>query len=245
MFEKIKKEDILFLDIETVAAQYSYENLSQIEQEFWTKKINWLVEKENKTPEELYEKAAIWAEFGKIVCISVGFITNENKEKELRIKSFYGNNEKEILENFAQLLNQHFYKEKHYLCAHNGKEFDFPYIARRMLLNKVPLPKLLQLAGKKPWEVKHLDTLEIWKFGDYKHYTSLNLLSHIFEIPSPKDDIDGSMVNEVYWIEKDLPKIAEYCQKDVITVCKLFFKMTGNYQYDDLKTKITPPFVSS
>ena len=203
MLSKIKIENILFLDVETVACVQDFNDLDDRFKDLWAKKIRYHIEKEKKTPEELFEKAAIWAEFGKIVCISVGYIILKNRERTFRIKSFYGHNEKNLLENFAFLLNNHFNKEKHLLCAHNGKEFDFPYIARRMLVNRVKLPRLLDISGKKPWEVKHIDTLELWKFGDYKHYTSLDLLAAIFNIPSPKTQIDGSMVSKIYWEQGD------------------------------------------
>ena len=145
----------------------------------------------------------------------------------LRLKSFYNDDEKVILTGFKELLKKHFNTDKHMLCGHNGKEFDFPYIGRRMLINGIKLPLLLDIAGKKPWEVNHLDTMELWKFGDYKHYTSLNLLTHIFNIPTPKDDIDGSEVHRVYWEEKNLKRIADYCAKDVKATVQLFLRFRG------------------
>ncbi|MDA7730466.1 3'-5' exonuclease [Salibacteraceae bacterium] len=170
-----------------------------------------------ESPEELYDRAGIYAEFGKIVCISVGYI----REGEIRLKSFFSDNELELLHEFTEMLNQYYSSPYQLLCAHNGKEFDFPYIARRLLINGIPLPGILNIAGKKPWEVQHLDTLELWKFGDYKNYTSLNLLTAIFDIPTPKDDIDGSMVGAVYYKEKNLSRIKEYCEKDVVALTQL------------------------
>lgn len=245
MLDKIKIENILFLDIETVAQTQNFNDLNERAKELWAKKMHWRIEKDEKNAEELYEKAAIWAEFGKIVCISVGYIIVKNGERVLRIKSFYGHNEKQLLENFAFLLNTHFNKDKHLLCAHNGKEFDFPYIARRMLINEIKLPRSLNLAGKKPWEVHHIDTLELWKFGDYKHYTSLDLLTAIFNIPSPKTQIDGSQVNKIYWNESDIPKIADYCQKDVIALCQLLLKFKGEFEIEKLHIEITTPSLSN
>ena len=163
------------------------------------------------------------AEFGKIICISVGFFSNEI----LRLKSFFGDDEKQLLTEFNEMMDNHYSHAKFMLCAHNGKEFDFPYIARRNLINGLRLPKLLDIAGKKPWEVNHLDTMELWKFGDRKNYTSLALLANIFNIPTPKDDIDGSDVARVYWEEKDLDRIVTYCQKDVVTVAKLLLRYKG------------------
>ncbi len=224
MLENINEEKILFFDIETVPATKSFSDLSSQMKQLWTRKIRYQSEQENLTSEELYHRAGIYAEFGKVVCISAGFFYNKNNVQKFRIKSFYGHNEKDILHDFNQLLNNYFNTEQHYLCGHNSKEFDIPYVARRSLINGLKLPKLLDLAGKKPWEVKHLDTLELWKFGDYKHYTSISLLTEIFKIPTPKDDIDGSMVAEVYWKDNDLNRIAEYCQKDVLAVAQLFRK---------------------
>jgi 3'-5' exonuclease len=223
MLEKINLEKILFLDIETVAQSPEFSALDDSFKKHWELKARF-ISKEEESPEEVYNKAGIYAEFGKIVCISVGFIRLENGHKTLRLKSFYNDDEKILLVEFFELLNNHYYKQDDLLCAHNGKEFDFPYIARRALVNGITIPNILDLAGKKPWEVNHLDTLQLWKFGDYKHYTSLNLLTTIFNIPTPKDDIDGSMVNEVYWKDKNLERIAVYCQKDVVALTQLFLR---------------------
>ncbi|HEY9082020.1 MAG TPA: ribonuclease H-like domain-containing protein [Vicingaceae bacterium] len=228
MLEKIRLEKILFLDIETVAQQPNFNSVDERLQKFWEQKAKYIAADE--TPEEAYSRAGIYAEFGKIVCISVGFITYEGSEKKLRLKSFYGDDEKLLLEEFFDLLNNYFNQADHLLCAHNGKEFDFPYIARRALVNGLNIPFILDLAGKKPWEVAHLDTLQLWKFGDYKNYTSLGLLTAIFNIPTPKDDIDGSMVNQVYWEEKDVERIKIYCEKDVVALTQLFLR----YRNEDL-----------
>ena len=223
MFYKLNLKDILFLDIETVPQYPKFDMLSEKEKQLWTKKASRLIS-ETETAEEIYNRAGIYAEFGKIVCISTGFISETNGEKEFRLKSFFGDNEKELLNSFAEILNTHYNKDKYYLCAHNGKEFDYPYIARRMLINGIKLPKILNISGLKPWEIKHLDTMEMWKFGDYKSYTSLDLLTTIFNIPTPKDDIDGSMVHKVYYQEKDLPRIVTYCEKDVLAIAQLLLK---------------------
>ncbi len=238
MLDNIQESKILFFDIETVPAVERFADLSEQMQNLWAKKIKYQIEQEKLTAEELYSRAGIYAEFGKIVCISVGFFYNKSNVQKLRLKSFYGHDEKAILTEFNQLLNKHFNTDQHYLCGHNSKEFDTPYIARRSLINGLKLPKLLDLAGKKPWEIKHLDTLDLWKFGDYKHYTSISLLAEIFNIPTPKDDIDGSMVAEVYWKEKDLDRIAEYCQKDVLTVAQLFRKYKLKSLIDDNDVEI-------
>ncbi len=215
----IKEEDILFLDIETVSQYPDFDELSDNMKALWERKSKY-IKKEDQTSAEIYGKAAIYAEFGKIVCISAGFVS----KGILRVKSFFGNDEKIILSEFKELLQKSFSIHDKYLCAHNGKEFDFPYIARRMLVNSINLPVALDIAGKKPWEIKHLDTLELWRFGDYKNYTSLSLLTEIFGIPTPKDDIDGSMVGEVYWKEKNTERIAKYCEKDVVAIVQLYRK---------------------
>ncbi len=224
MLKNLDLNNVLFLDIETVPAYPDFENLPEIMKKLWEKKAEQLRRNDpDQTADTLYSRAGIYAEFGKIVCISCGFANG----KEFRLKSFYGDDEKIFLNEFKQLLNTHFNEKFHLLCAHNGKEFDFPYIARRMLVNMIELPDIINLAGKKPWEVRHIDTMELWKFGDYKHYTSLELLAAIFNIPTPKDDIDGSMVGHVYWQEQDLERIVKYCQKDVITIAHLLRKYLG------------------
>ena len=227
MLGQIKIKNVLFLDIETVPIKENFEDLSATFQKLWEEKTVWQ-RKDDISPSDFYKlKAGIMAEFAKIICISVGYLFTEKSENHFRIKSFYGDDEKQIITDFNTLLNSQFNKKQHQLCAHNGKEFDFPFIARRTLINELKLPKLLDIAGKKPWEINHLDTMELWKFGDYKHYTSIKLLAALFEIPTPKDDIDGSQVAKVYWEEKDLERIKIYCQKDTLTVAQLLLKYKG------------------
>lgn len=211
---------MLFLDVETVPVVYKYKSLDPAMRSLWDSRFRYL---QNDTPEALYKKAGIYAEFAKVVCVSVGFFN----DKTFRMRSFYGDDEKRILQDFAALLNKHFNRKEHMLCAHNGKEFDFPFLCRRMLINGVKLPKTLNIAGKKPWEVNHLDTMELWKFGDYKSYTSLNLLAAVFNVRTPKDDMDGSDVARVYWEEKNIERIVTYCQKDVLTVAQLVLRFMG------------------
>ena len=227
MLADIKIKNILFLDIETVPCSPTFEDLDITFQTLWAEKTTWQ-RKEEYSPSEFYKlKAGVMAEFAKIICISVGYLFIDKGENHFRIKSFYGDDEKQIISDFNDLLNDQFNKKQHQLCAHNGKEFDFPFIARRTLINGLKLPKLLDIAGKKPWEINHLDTMELWKFGDYKHYTSIKLLAALFDIPTPKDDIDGSQVAGVYWKEKDLERIKIYCQKDTLTVAQLLLKYKG------------------
>lgn len=228
MLEHIKLHNILFLDVETVPVAPTFSELPENFQELWAEKTKWQ-RKDEYSPEKFYGlKAGVMAEFAKAVCISVGYIFEQNGENHFRLKSFYGDDEKELLGNFADLLTEKFNTTSHYLCAHNGKEFDYPFLCRRMLVNGVKLPKILHLSGKKPWEVHHLDTMELWKFGDYKHFTSIKLLAALFDIPTPKDDIDGSQVSRVYWQEKDLERIKAYCQKDTLTVAQLLLRYMGS-----------------
>ncbi len=223
MYEDVRLEDILFLDIETVPQTPNFKDLAIEFQEFWEKKSRFF-RKDDETAEDAYERAGIYAEFGKIICISVGFIYLKEQIKYFRIKSFFGHDERLLLIDFKNLLEEYTQKKKIFLCAHNGKEFDFPYLARRILINNIKLPKILNVAGKKPWEVSFLDTMEMWKFGDYKNFTSLNLLTHLFNIPTPKDDIDGSMVAKVYYEEKNIERIVKYCEKDVVAIAQLYLK---------------------
>lgn len=219
-------QHILFLDIETVPQKELWDNLSKEEQELFDKKTQYQRSDETNA-EEFYERAGIWAEFGKIICISVGFFSDIEGVMQFRVKSFFGDDEVKLLLDFKTLLENHFSKTEHLLCAHNGKEFDFPFLARRMIINKIELPKKLNLFGKKPWEVPHLDTLELWKFGDYKHYTSLKLLTYVLGIPSPKVDIEGSEVAQVYYKEKDLKRIVKYCERDTIAVAQIILKLNN------------------
>jgi predicted PolB exonuclease-like 3'-5' exonuclease len=236
MLNKLDLREVLFLDIETVPQAENFHDLDEIEQELWTDKARFLIAQQELTVEQSYEHASKFAEFGKIICISVGYFTSDSNQRSFRITSFYGHNETKILSDFAALLASYTRHPFRMLCAHNGKEFDFPYICRRMLVNNIALPELLDIAGKKPWEVQHLDTLELWKFGDRKHYTSLKLLAHIFGIPTPKDDIDGSMVRAVYYEQRDLERIMTYCQKDVITIAQLLLRYRGDslLEQDDI-----------
>ena len=220
MIHKIPLDKILFLDIETVPLASDWQELSETDQILWDKKTRFQ-RKEEITGEEFYSRAGIMAEFGKIICISVGMT---EKNETLKIKSFYGDDEKQLLIEFGEIFNSPRLHDV-ILCAHNGKEFDFPWIARRFLINGMMPPLPFQLFGKKPWEIPHIDTMELWKFGDYKSFVSLELLAHVFGIPTPKDDIDGSMVAEVYYKDKDLFRIVLYCEKDVLTLANVFRRM--------------------
>lgn len=223
MIEKINLNNILFLDIETVPEEENFNSLDAEMQSLWDLKTQYQ-RKDDFTAEEFYDRAGIWAEFGKIICISVGYFTIKGDIRNFRVTSFFGE-EKKILKDFNNLLSNHFNQPFHLLCGHNAKEFDIPFLARRMIINQIAIPDKLNLFGKKPWEIPHLDTLELWKFGDYKHFTSLKLLTKILGIPSPKGDIDGSQVANVYYVEKDIDRIVTYCEKDTIAVAQIFLRL--------------------
>ena len=223
MIEKINLNNILFLDIETVPETEDFNSLDSELQELWQQKTQYQ-RKDDFSAEEFYDRAGIWAEFGKIVCISVGYFANKSDIRNFRVTSFFGE-EATILKDFNNLLNNHFNQAQHLLCGHNIKEFDIPFLARRMIINNITIPNKLNLFGKKPWEIPHLDTLELWKFGDYKHYTSLKLMCKVLGIPSPKGDIDGSQVGQVYYVDKDIDRIITYCEKDTIAVAQIFLRL--------------------
>jgi uncharacterized protein YprB with RNaseH-like and TPR domain len=231
--------NILFLDIETVPQFPDYFSLPQDWKQLWdTKSVSLIKYHEGQTNETLYPRAGIYAEFGKIICISCGILQGSGGQRKIIIKSFAGDDEKIVLQQFIDMLNKWIAGEPQFLCAHNGKEFDFPYLCRRMIINNLPVPATLNISGKKPWEVNHLDTMELWKFGDFKSFTSLNLLAHTLGITTPKDDMDGSMVWEVYWKEKNLQRIITYCQKDVVTVTQIFLRMNGESLIEEANIEI-------
>ncbi|MGF7138977.1 3'-5' exonuclease [Roseimarinus sediminis] len=228
MLNHINIESILFLDIETVPLFPSFDDQPEKLQKLWDKKSLHFRD-ESQDASDVYQRAGIYAEFGKIICISVGTLYQKQGEPRFRVKSYAGSDEKKLLYDFVNMLDNFSKHGGVKLCAHNGQEFDYPYIARRCLINGVAIPKILDIAGAKPWEVKDilLDTLQLWKFGDYKHFTSLDLLCAIFEIPTPKDDIDGSQVADVFYKENDLDRIIRYCEKDVFALAQLFLRYQG------------------
>ena len=221
MIQNLPIENILFLDIETVPQIDNWNNVDSTTQYLWDKKTKSQRKDEIEASEFYVQRAGIMAEFGMIICISIGMI--DNNTGKLKIKTYSGE-EKDLLLSFCDLFNSSRLNNV-ILCAHNGKEFDFPYIARRLLINGIQPPIPFQMFGKKPWEIPHIDTMELWKFGDWKSYVSLELLAHIFGIPSPKDDIDGSMVADIYYKDGDIDRIIHYCEKDVLTLANVFRRM--------------------
>lgn len=226
---------ILFLDVETVSQSSCFEEIPERGRQLWKQKIGFLARRDERQWEEedyrnsYSDKAAIYAEFGKIIVISLGVITISGDGPTLRIKSFYGDDEKELLESFCAMMNKNFFDPNvHILCGHNIREFDIPYLCRRFAVNGISQPALFSITGKKPWEIKYIcDTLELWKFGDHKNYTSLDLLAFTLGIPSPKEELDGSGVGHCYWNEKDIVKIKQYCERDVLTVAQVYLKLNN------------------
>ena len=233
MLKNINYSKILFFDIETVPQTFDYSELDERGQGLWDRKTRFIQERENLNAEEVYEKAGIYAEFGKVVCISLGFVLQKEGETQIRIKSIANEDEIVLLQDFLDLLNSYYNSPDFLFCAHNGKEFDIPFLCRRILINNLKIPYMLNISGKKPWEIKHLDTMELWKFGDFKNYTSLDLLTYVFKIPTPKDDMDGSQVAKVFYQDKDLDRIIQYCEKDVVATIQLFRKYQGDPLIDE------------
>jgi uncharacterized protein YprB with RNaseH-like and TPR domain len=228
MISDIRLENVLFLDIETVPIVRDYNMLNEHMQELWEKKMAIHVKNEEGLPEELWERGGLYAEFGRIICISAGIFSSLEEPRRFRIKSFAGENENSILKGFSGLLGKFRQGKELHLCAHNGRDFDFPFLARRMVINGLSVPEVLNVAGKKPWEVRFLDTMELWKFGAYRHYASLALMAEILDIPNPKDDIDGSQVSRVFYEDSDISRIVRYCEKDVLTVAQILLKFRGD-----------------
>jgi uncharacterized protein YprB with RNaseH-like and TPR domain len=233
MLKNINYSKILFFDIETVPLEYDFKNLDERGKDLWSKKTRFIQERESLNAEEVYDRAGIYAEFGKVVCISMGFVLQKEGETQIRLKSIANEDESTLLNEFIDLLNSYYNTPDFMFCAHNGKEFDIPFLCRRILIHGKKMPKMLNVSGKKPWEIKHLDTMELWKFGDFKNYTSLDLLTYVFKIPTPKDDMDGSQVSKVFYEDKNLDRIIHYCEKDVVATIQLFRKYQSEPFIDD------------
>jgi hypothetical protein len=233
MLKNINYNKILFFDIETAPLTYDFKDLDERGRGLWERKTRFIQEREGLNAEEVYEKAGIYAEFGKVICISMGFVLQKDGETQIRLKSIAYEDEATLLQEFIDLLNSYYASPDFLFCAHNGKEFDIPFLCRRILINGKKMPNMLNVSGKKPWEIKHLDTMELWKFGDFKNYTSLDLLTYVFNISTPKDDMDGSQVAKVFYEDKDLDRIIQYCEKDVVATIQLFRKYQGESLIDE------------
>jgi predicted PolB exonuclease-like 3'-5' exonuclease len=238
MIRELKLENILFLDIETVPVRETFAELSEATQKLWEARSA-AFRNEGEDASGIWPKAGLYAEFGRIVCISAGIFSRLANPRRFRIKSFYGDDEKKILAEFGELVENFRKPSEMRLCAHNGKEFDFPFLARRFVVGGLKLPRVLDTAGKKPWELNFIDTLELWKFGQFRHYASLALLAEILGVSNPKDDLDGSQVAEVYYREKDLERITRYCEKDVLAVAQVLLRLSGEDLIPEENVEIT------
>lgn len=219
---------ILFLDIETVPQHWDWAELDPTAAKLFSDKTRWEQERNEKSAETIYsEKAGILAEFGKIICIGAGHLVREGEEWKLRVTSFENDDERILLQQFSDLLDKYYSTDEHWLCGHNAREFDLPYIARRCIVNRIRLPRLLDNSGAKPWEIGQIDTMSLWCFGDRKAFTSLPLLAYILGVQTPKDDITGADVARVYYVDHDLARIAKYCRKDVVATAQVYLRLTG------------------
>ena len=225
MLDVVTLDNLLVLDIETVSEKATYQELSARGQKLWLEKFTKTAPDCQDVPAAYPLHAGLYAEFGKIICISAGYFSTHGVEKKFRIKSFAGDDEAQLLREFLESLRLfHQRKPLLALCGHNIREFDIPYICRRAVIHGLELPEVLRIYGKKPWEIRMLDTLQLWRFGDHRSYISLDLLAGVLDIPTPKDDIDGSAVAQAYWNQGALPRIVTYCQKDVLTVAQVILR---------------------
>lgn len=225
MIAKMPLENFLIIDIETVSERMNYDGLSSEWQHLWEEKVYRSIPENTAVTEYYPQRAGVMAEFAKVVCISIGYFKRGREGNQFRVKSIFGEDELELLKQFISTVDQLEAANKHWsFTGHNIKEFDIPFLCRRLLINGMAIPPYLDFQNMKPWETNMVDTFQYWRFGDYKNYTSLKLLAAALNVPSPKDDIDGSMVGNVYWKEKDLQRIAVYCQKDIVTVANIILR---------------------
>lgn len=235
----------LFLDLECVPATPTYFDLDEWMQALREKKGKRMVSsmgvEDEMSVEDAYEhRSGIFAEFGKIIVISTGIVSKQDDWTfQMRVKSFAGDDERALLVDFFDMLNTYFSKGHHALCGHNIKEFDIPYICRRALVHDLEFPDILDVQGKKPWETNYIDTLELWKFGDRKNFISLDLLCRVLGVQTPKTDLSGEQVARVYRDDKDLPRIVEYCERDVVAVGEVMLKFSRKGHTIDSVEKIS------
>lgn len=222
MLETVDLHNVLILDIETVSQSAAFEDLPPRFRELWTHKVRNNL-REGESAADIYATAGLHAEFGKVICISVGVFHQRGGQTAFRVKSFANVAERDLLADFTDMFRKQ--PGNIVLCGHNIKGFDVPYLCRRMLINGVAIPSQLDVSGRKPWEISHLDTMELWRFGDFRHYVSLNLMAAVFDIPTPKDDISGEDVGRVYHQENNLERIRVYCEKDVITTAQILRRL--------------------
>jgi predicted PolB exonuclease-like 3'-5' exonuclease len=226
---------ILFLDIETVGISKDYNSCEIEHPEIalqYLKYFDWF---QKRFPEDevltkrpelanfmFRRRSALVPEFAKIVCVSVSFVTDKG---EIKSQTFSGDDEKQVLLD-SQTLLERCGKLGFYLCGHNLKNFDIPMLAKRMVINGLLPPSILPSYDTKPWEIKAIDTKEIWQFGSYTSIGSLDLMCTCMDIPSPKEgEITGEKVHDAYWIDGKLKEIAEYCERDVKVLVDVIKKL--------------------
>ncbi len=218
-------ENFLVIDMETVTVSKDFDALEQSWQHLWREKATRSLPQHTTLAEHYLQRAGVMAEFAKIVCISIGYFKNEGGSTQFRIKSFFDVQERDLLQHFVAVVTQFRAVSNHWVfTGHNIKEFDIPFLCRRLIVNGLGIPSFLDFQNRKPWQTNLVDTFQYWRFGDYKHFTSLQLLAAALNIPSPKDDMEGSQVGHVYWVEKDLQRIVTYCQRDVLTVANVLLR---------------------
>ena len=227
MLDHINPENLICIDIETVPCYPQFNDCPDDLKELYLKKSERLKQEHENDEEQYFNHAGIYAEFGKVICITLGLFKKKKSEYQLRIKSLSDDDEKKVLQDFAEILDKYPRPNRLQFCGHNIREFDMPFLCRRFLIQHLNLPAPMDISGKKPWDVNMVDTMQLWRFGDIKHFTSIKLLALILGIESPKGDIDGKDVGRVYWKEKNMQRIVEYCQRDVITVAQLVMRFKG------------------
>jgi uncharacterized protein YprB with RNaseH-like and TPR domain len=227
----IPLEKLLFIDIETVGVQPDWESLkkSNLELSFvFENYIDWF---QKRFPEDadkpvgqmFVNRAALVPEFARIACVSVAFVTDKG---ETKMQSFSNKNEKDLLQDVQKLLRR-VGELGFFLCGHNVKGFDIPMLAKRMIINGLLPPKILPGHDTKPWEIKALDTKELWQYGGYGTIASLELMCVSMGVESSKNmEVTGNKVHEAYWTNKDIKGIVEYCEKDVLVLIDVIKKIT-------------------
>jgi 3'-5' exonuclease len=227
---KVPLTKILFLDIETVGGCKNYQSCKKdnpkIAKQF-LKYIDWFQkrfpEDSSLTVDEIFlRRASLVPEFSKIICVSAAFVTDKD---EVKIQSFFGDDERQLLKDCQKLLDR-CGKLDFYLCGHNLKNFDIPMLAKRMIINGIMPPSILPSYDTKPWEIKAIDTKEIWQYGAYTSIGSLDLLCSTMDIPTPKNgEVSGDNVHKSYWEDNKLKEIEDYCQKDVLVLIDIIKKL--------------------
>ncbi len=239
MYSVSELKQMVFIDIETIRGKKTYNDViteNPALDDYWQTKHTQIREKEPlsyghiEDSAEMYEKmAALYPEWGQIVCISIGQIKFDEDGNPIKFttKSFSGLYEKILLEEFNETASKIMSKyPRMQWVGHNIKGFDMPYIIKRSLINGVRVPNVFHLQKQKPWESQLIDTNDVWKFNGWNG-ARLGLLTEILNIPSPKQDMDGKMVSDVFWEDGDLNRISEYCEMDINATANVMLRISG------------------